>query len=299
MYSFGVMLYEAFFGELKFSELGTIIIPKSENKHLTDLLKMLLDNDPHNRPSANQCLAHPYFSISSIEDAKRNKLLIESDKKIKVFQDYLTEKLKNRRSNQRINLFNLNRENVVDDMIDAFKRLNSNENILLSTKVTFYGETGIDQGGLSNEAFTLFFEQAMEKYFECEETTYIPKKGNLVELESIGRILLKCLIDQRPLVLKFPAFFYQILLDSKLDDSLSVLLQYCDQYSHSVAKGFIELLEYEGNVNDIIEDEFIKDGRRIKLNDGNKEDYIKYKIKEKLKLLDMKEYNAIRKGIFF
>jgi len=81
MYSFGVMLYESFFGELKYSQEGTVIIPKSENEHLTNLLKKLLDKDPNNRPSANECLAHPYFSISSIEDAKRNKSLIESDKK--------------------------------------------------------------------------------------------------------------------------------------------------------------------------------------------------------------------------
>jgi len=59
------------------------------------------------------------------------------------------------------------------------------------------------------------------------------------------------------------------------------------------------LLECEGNVNDHLENEFIKDGRKVQLNDENKEDYIKFKIKEKLYLLDMKEYNAIRKGIFF
>jgi len=82
MYSFGVMLYEAFFGDLKYSQDGTISIPKSKNENLTNLLKKLLDTDPNNRPSANECLAHPYFSISSIEDAKRNKFLIESDKKI-------------------------------------------------------------------------------------------------------------------------------------------------------------------------------------------------------------------------
>jgi len=35
MYSFGVMLYEAFFGDLKYSQEGTIIIPKSENENLT------------------------------------------------------------------------------------------------------------------------------------------------------------------------------------------------------------------------------------------------------------------------
>jgi len=84
-----------------------------------------------------------------------------------------------------------------------------------------------------------------------------------------------------------------------LDDSLSVLLKYCDQYSHSITQGLIGSLKYEGNINDIYEDEFIKDGRKVQLNDENKEEYIKFKIKEKLNLLDMKEYNAIRKGFHF
>ena len=82
----------------------------------------------------------------------------------------------------------MNRENIVQDMLNLYRDKSIVESLL---NVTFVDEPAMDLDGVKREAFTLFWEKVMLLYFEGT-TTYVPRISPAID-ESIytrlGRIL--------------------------------------------------------------------------------------------------------------
>jgi hypothetical protein len=106
------------------------------------------------------------------------------------------------------------------------------KNMFLHTFVSFKSngmvEEGADEGGLSAELFSKFFEQALspeEGLFECDEAgRWLPKPLpadatteakdlHRAKLRGVGRVLLKCLLDEYAVGQQFSVFVYGFLLD--------------------------------------------------------------------------------------
>jgi len=109
--------------------------------------------------------------------------------------------------------FKLARSNLVAGVIEHFRKLSTGANLTgpvhlwRNTNVSFQGELGVDEGGLTAEMHALFWHEVcqpahrlFEPYGDDEvDGRYLPKRGApLDQLENVGRVLLKSIIDDHP-----------------------------------------------------------------------------------------------------
>jgi serine/threonine protein kinase len=201
------------------------------NPRLADLIGSALLVAPEQRPSAADLLAHPYFSISLIQDLAENKELIASNEKLDAFRSFVHAL----RSGQRTPvLVSVVRSQMVESVTNIFNSLNEAE-LLMPIMVVFQGEQGIDEGALTSEMLTTFFQQLATKHrilvsasdasesdsveialFQGKEyvVTADPKASPTV-LTVLGKVLLKSIIENRPLPLQINLSQFKFLVGAR------------------------------------------------------------------------------------
>jgi len=146
--------------------------PDEDMKHL---LSVLTATDPDLRPSAADAILHPYFQNSYMDRFIAGGDLIGQNEKLEAVRDLLRRVRSEMRGLPNRREIVIKRENVVDDVLNHFSESNvrrhtfeqirkggsnasSSDHITRRPlKVTFDGEAGIDEGGLTAEMFALFF----------------------------------------------------------------------------------------------------------------------------------------------
>ena len=81
------------------------------------------------------------------------------------------------------------RETVMRDLLQTYE--NSREITQHHVTFSFYGEIGMDLDGLKREAYSLFWKQALEVYFE-RTSTFVPRVSPEIEestMRTLGRII--------------------------------------------------------------------------------------------------------------
>ena len=104
------------------------------------------------------------------------------------------------------------RGSLVDDVLEAFGKLNSKGLLWRTTDVVFFGlngeqEEGRDLGGLSSEMHTKFWEAVVKPAAGLFESSPDSEGGNLLpradaapeRLRRLGRVLCKAVIDEHPI----------------------------------------------------------------------------------------------------
>ena len=106
--------------------------------------------------------------------------------------------------------FKLARGSLVSGVLEHFQKLSMGANLSgpvqlwRNTRVAFEGEAGVDEGGPTAEMHALFWVEVCKPahgLFEQREGDgrYLPKRGAPPEqLESVGRVLLKSIVDDHP-----------------------------------------------------------------------------------------------------
>jgi len=222
MYSYGVLIFFMYFPN-KFHELipGFISIP-SNDIELSDLLVKLLDVNPLNRPTANNALMHRYFRITYVERLLSEGEIVEQDRKLEAVRSVLYHSRMENKSN--IEVLTVHRSNIVADVLRYFRSLPLDK-MKYHLRIIFINEPGIDEGGLLNELFSLFFDlifQDTSMFESCDSKAndygliagadseqdtniqsniFLPttKETNetLENLKAFGRILVKTLYEGR------------------------------------------------------------------------------------------------------
>lgn len=252
MWSAGIIIGEMLFPkwEPHSNEVGDIIMPntdaddhyndfgmsKEQQRIAVNLMKSLLVKNISNnerRLSAAEVLNHEFFTMEALEMEKREQRILAQSDKLLWFQSFMRHYrngIKKELSGV-IKFHGINRKNVVPEVVDALtKQLKELEDLFLSTAVTFSGESGVDDGGLSHDLFTQFFAQLFEAKHglfvavdddECPHL-FVPSdespnsSSHPLRTEStfdiIGRVLMKCLIDEKPMVLPFHPMVFSALL---------------------------------------------------------------------------------------
>ena len=91
------------------------------------------------------------------------------------------------------------RETVMRDLLKTYE--NSREITQQLVTFSFHGEVGMDLDGLKREAYSLFWKQALEDYFEGS-STFVPRVSP--EIESTTRTLRRIISHHHVLTGIFP-----------------------------------------------------------------------------------------------
>lgn len=241
IWSFGCVLFKSFFPNqdpILLPSNQTVLIPSTDNSDLKDLLLSCLNRDPLLRLTIDEIVTHSFFNKSIEKELKKSGQLISSELKIESFRRFL-HYFKRGFKNRILEII-IRRENIVSDVINAFLDLEE-INLKKKLEITFKGEEGIDVGGLTTNMYTEFFKQIVDpKYgiFECsdnnEKILYLPKSSykDIKVLKTIGKIMIKCIYDQRVIPEIFPPCLFKYFLDIKV--IFRDLEIYDKQMSHSL-----------------------------------------------------------------
>ena len=181
------------------------------------------------------------------------------------------------------------RESLIEDTLSQL--LSGEFNIKKPLKVHFLGEEGVDEGGVKKEFFQLIVkelfdpEYSMFKYYENQRLFWFNPdtiESNL-NFELIGMILGMAIYNAIILDVHFPMATYKKILGlpTNIDD--------LNEFNPELAKGLKQLLEFEGNVQEVfcrsfyIETEVFgqikkhllkENGENIPVTNENREEYV-------------------------
>lgn len=143
------------------SQTRVEIPPKRvSDDQLADLISSTLMADAHRRPSAYELLAHPYFSMSlNMHQFNRSTALLNSDGRIEAVRSYIHAI---RREHSKV-LVSVQRPQMVESVASIFPNFDESE-MISPIMVVFQGEAGIDEGALTTEMLTLYYEQLIANH---------------------------------------------------------------------------------------------------------------------------------------
>ena len=178
MFSAGVVLYFLHFPQNMSRVVpGQLTLPSACDLDLAELIKLLLEVESKSRPSAANCLNHPYVRSTFVDQMVIEGELVDQNKKIHAVRDLLTRIRRENRNN--LLKITVKRDIIVSEVFRIFEQLPlSNMKSLL--RVTFEGESGVDEGGMLVELFTLFFERIFNgegNYFQGS-SSYKPQSDS-------------------------------------------------------------------------------------------------------------------------
>eukprot|EP00898_Chlorokybus_atmophyticus_P005482 jgi/Chlat1/5935/Chrsp4S06260 len=320
----GVMLYKAHFGTEPVIEAGqdAVVIPEDDNEHLRQLLSALLQRNPNARPNANQALAYSYFTASFVRHLSENKQILESDLKL----DLLREQVRSLQEGRSTVSVRVRRSDLIEDTLGVFSEINK-EMLLHPLEVRFIGEAGRDAGGLTSDLYIDFFHkvgfipstiQVVDVELELFEapsaedgpasgTAYLPcaNHGELRTYELIGKVLVKSMVDRRPIPAVFAPSSFKYLLGH--EPSLRDL----ELYDRTLAMSLRELLVRPADgLNLFFEDELLdyvdetqgtsseQSGSRapVAVTDANKRQYVQHRVQYVLVGCRQRQLEAMRRG---
>jgi serine/threonine protein kinase/tetratricopeptide (TPR) repeat protein len=226
------------------------------NDRLADMISQLLTVDPSTRASAIEALAHPYFATSLVEDLVNNKELVESNAKLEALKSYIHVLRAGMRNPTLVSVL---RNHMVESVTNIFDRFNEPE-IVKPIMVVFQGEQGVDEGALTTEMFSLYFKQLVtrqklfvtskgdgesdssgaEASFDigAEYTLSCDPRAPEKHLMALGKVLLKCIVENRPLPLQLNASVLKYLAGAA-DPTLLDLEAYDRTLAHNLKRLYL------------------------------------------------------------
>lgn len=297
MWSFGCLLFKSYFPNqdpILLPSKQTVLIPKTDISDLEDLLTCLLNRDPLLRASADEIVIHSFFNKSVEKELKKRGELVPRELKVESFNRFL-HYFKRGYKNKIIQI-TIRRDHLIQDVINAFVDLQETD-LRKKFEITFFGEEGLDIGGLTTNMYTEFFKQIVDtKYgvFESSENNeklfYLPKSNyrEMNVLKTIGKIMIKCIYDQRVIPEIFPPCLFKYFLETKVE--FRDLEIYDKQMAHSLNQIMLTSVnDYGFNFDEF--DEISRD-----VTDENKKEYKEKKMQFYLVTKRREQLEALKQG---
>jgi len=182
----------------------------SSDSDLIQLIQKLLSLEPKDRPTAANCVVHPYFRATYMDRLLKEGEVVEQDRKLEAVRNML-QKTRNAHKTS-FDKIVVRRSEVLMDTLKYFMEMPL-DRIKRHLKVEFVDEPGVDQGGLLTELFTMYFEEVFEEksgLFEGHNTSSGSSGGGgtvvlpsvsasgpvrLAQLRAVGISLVKALYE--------------------------------------------------------------------------------------------------------
>jgi serine/threonine protein kinase len=256
MFSLGCVLHCMHFpdhptGAIAGVNLTIVLKNAATSSHeLADLLSVLLAVEPADRPSASSVLLHPYVNTCHVERLVEEGTLVRQSKKLEAAR-VLFRKVRDeeKHSGRRVEKWTLRREpeHLVPAVLDGLEALHG-ESLRIPLRITFEGESGVDEGGILSEMLTVFFEAILvpelglfetssgdmaargggegeevtvdgsspaalsSAYLPCARKVYTSQQ--LKHYELIGRAMVKCLLEGRRIGSHFAPSLFKFIAGS-------------------------------------------------------------------------------------
>lgn len=209
-------------------------------------------------------------------------------------------------------ILKVNRDNLIEDSLQLLVRA-SPETLKKPLKVKFIGEEGIDEGGVQKEFFQILIRQLLDPAFgmftEDEDTRTLwfnsDSLESTMEFELIGILLGVAIYNSVILDVHFPHIVYKKLMGCPLD------LADIELALPSLGKGLRQLLEFDGNVEDVFQRNFeysyeifgeVKTvelkpgGSSVPVTNANREEYVALYVEYIMSRSVARQYDAFHRG---
>eukprot|EP00854_Cymbomonas_tetramitiformis_P005952 gene5952-7156_t len=203
------------------------------------------------------------------------------------------------------------REHLIMDTLHQIQR--RPEDLKKPLKVHFVGEEGVDEGGVQKEFFQLLIRQIFDPNFcmfsyDTDTRLYWFKASGLdldTEFELVGIVLGLAIYNGHILEFRFPMVTYMKLMghETTLEDLKEV--------SPDVYKGLVNLLEFEGSVEEnfglnfqvnyevlgeMYTEDLCENGGNITVTNANKEQYVDLYVRFLLESGIERQFVAFKRG---
>mmetsp|Transcript_9091 Transcript_9091/g.15491 ORF Transcript_9091/g.15491 Transcript_9091/m.15491 type:complete len:650 (-) Transcript_9091:66-2015(-) len=301
-YSFGVMLFEAFFdtSNIDLDSLGIIELPRHSSEDLRQLIQGFLITDPSKRFTATKGLRSDFFSQKAIEKMIEQSTTAHSEKKLEAFRNFL-EVIRNK---DKFFMLNIHRDQLVKDILTEFRNKTKDaSNMKNQTVVQYFGESGIDTGGLRRDLYCSFFQEICEPQYgmfelSADKKYYYPiRDGKALEEQFtlFGKILAKTLIDGDVIGDFFPISLFKFLADQSETIDLSDVYMFDKQLYGNLQSMLMQSI----NGWDLDWDLDENPNNYEVIDDNNKGEYVLHKCRSVLIDQRIDALNAIKQGFQF
>lgn len=180
----------------------------STGTDIDELLRALLQHDPSRRPPAYECILHPYFRASAVEDLRAAGELQDSRARLTLARSMLDQTRSTHGWRTSTTRAAISRENLLNDGLKLVAQLGES-GFRGKLQITFRSagvqEQGIDAGGLLSDFYSQLWAKVVEKLFQAGTTGggYLPKPfpeqaaRQGWSMTVVGRLLAKTIYDGR------------------------------------------------------------------------------------------------------
>lgn len=331
MFAFGVLLFWMNFPDAPLPVAGAPLrLPPDVDHNLRHLVLMLLDVKPETRPSAADVLLHPYFTASFSDRLVASGEILRQDDKLEAVRALIRQVRKEHRLQSESIKVRREPTSLVEDVLSHFKdKGGTRHGARAPLKVQFVGEAGQDEGGLTAEMFSLFFEELVSPHvglFECasdfssdsaaadDQTNsgklYLPKSGDLdctggagSSYMAVGRAIVKCFYEGKRIGSRFAPSFYKFLAHGadSLKQDVNLELRSLDdlkRYDPPLGASLEWLLNSSNSEHLGMDFEDIPTQPPKPVNDTNKSQFVRLKILHTLVECRQAQLEAVRHGFW-
>lgn len=256
--------------------------------------------------------ANPSLMSGSFSLLVHNPKVLDFDNK----RNYFTQQLhKGRREHLTSLTLNVRRQYVFADSFQYFARFSGPELKHGKLNIRFYGEEGVDAGGVTREWFQVLaramFNPDYALFAPCaaDRTTYQPNRASAINpdhlafFKFVGRVIGKAIYDGRLLDAYFTRSFYKHILGKAVDyrDLEALDPDYFKSLEWMLQNDITDILDSTFSVdNDEFGDtqviDLIPNGRNIPVTEDNKAEYVKLITEQRLTLSIRKQIDAFLEG---
>eukprot|EP00761_Pharyngomonas_kirbyi_P011170 gb/GECH01011195.1/.p1 GENE.gb/GECH01011195.1/~~gb/GECH01011195.1/.p1 ORF type:complete len:924 (+),score=237.76 gb/GECH01011195.1/:1-2772(+) len=299
VWSLGCMLFRTHFSSepVLLPEHNRVSVPEHEDSDLRDLLTLILVRNPAERLSSAQVSSHPYFLRSVVQELEASGQLVGSEKKMKAFNSFLYTLKRTQDVSPWI--LSVDRSRLVHDVLTAFIWAEPYR-LMKTLQISFEGELGEDVGGLTSNLYSEFFNSVINDehgLFERSDENsnfYLPRSdvNDLTLYEGLGKVLAKCIYDQRIVPQVFPPSVWKFLLDNP------VSFRDLEVYDKELALNLHRMMVHSGVESWGLDFQDIRDGASIPVTDTNKMEYKQLKVDYTLVESRRPQLEALKRGFF-
>ncbi|KAF9956587.1 hypothetical protein BGZ65_002580 [Modicella reniformis] len=257
---------------------------------------------------------NPALMSGSFSLLVHNPKMLEFDNKRNYFTQQL-HKRSNPRDHHRTLQMNIHRETALPDSYSHWQPRTGDEIKYSKLSVRFFGEEGVDGGGVTREWFQVLARQmfnpdyALFKTSAADKLTYQPNRASWVNpdhllfFKFIGRVIGKAIYDGRLLDAYFTRSFYKHILGRPVD------YRDVEAIDPEYYKSLVWMLE--NDITDIVDETFSMEmddfgtkkivdlkpnGRNMPVTEENKHEYVKFITEQKLTLAIKDQIHSFLQG---